>query len=149
MKDPADKTKCIVDEGAAETVRLLFRLYAEGNGLNKIAKYLNDHQVETPAIRKQNLYGYGWIKEWDYKHLWYGDTVKRILKNDVYIGTVRRGVTKSNKINGKKIIKVAPEDQFVNEGLIPAIIDKAEFEALNAMFVKRVENGVRAKDKSI
>ncbi|HBP66421.1 MAG TPA: recombinase, partial [Desulfosporosinus sp.] len=42
MKDPADKTKCIIDEEAAETVRLLFRLYAEGNGLNKIAKYMNE-----------------------------------------------------------------------------------------------------------
>jgi len=149
MKDPADKTKCIIDEEAAETVRLLFRLYAEGNGLNKIAKYMNEHHVETPAIRKENLYGYGWIKEWDYKHLWYSDTVKRILKDDVYIGTVRRGVTKRNKINGKKIIKVAPEEQIVHEGLIPAIIDKAEFEAVNSMFIKRVENGVRAKSKSI
>ena len=149
MKDPADKTKCIIDEEAAETVRLLFRLYAEGNGLNKIAKYMNEHHVETPAIRKENLYGYGWIKEWDFKHLWYSDTVKRILKNDVYIGTVRRGVTKRNKINGKKIIKVAPEEQFVHEGLIAAIIDKTEFEAVNAMFIKRVENGVRAKSNSI
>jgi len=149
MKDPADKTKCIIDEEAAETVRLLFRLYAEGNGLNKIAKYLNERHVPTPAIRKETLYGYGWKKEWDYKHLWYSDTVKRILKDDVYIGTVRRGTTKRNKINGKKIIRVAPEDQFVHEGLIEAIIDKTEFEAVNAMFIKRVENGVRAKSKSI
>lgn len=149
MKDRADKTKCIIDEEAAETVRLLFRLYAEGNGLNKIAKYMNEHHVETPAIRKENLYGYGWIKEWDFKHLWYGDTVKRILKDDVYIGTVRRGVTKRNKINGKKILRVAPEEQFVHEGLIPAIIDKTEFEAVNAMFIKRVKNGVRAKKNSI
>jgi DNA invertase Pin-like site-specific DNA recombinase len=148
MKDLADKTKCIIDEEAAETVRLLFRLYAEGNGLNKIATYMNEHHVETPAIRKKNLYGYGWKKEWDFKHLWYSDTVKRILKDDVYIGTVRRGTTKRNKINGKKIIRVAPEEQFVH-GLIPAIIDKAEFEAVNAMFIKRVENGVRAKSKSI
>ncbi|SPF40400.1 hypothetical protein SBF1_2200003 [Candidatus Desulfosporosinus infrequens] len=51
--------KCIIDEEAAETVRLLFRLYAEGNGLNKIAKYLNEHHVETPAVRKEILYGYG------------------------------------------------------------------------------------------
>lgn len=149
MKDPADKTKCIIDEEAAETVRLLFRLYAEGNGLNKIAKYMNEHHIETPAIRKATLYGYGWKKEWDYKHLWYSDTVKRILKDDVYIGTVRRGTTKRNKINSNKIVRVAPEDQFVHEGLIPFIIDKTEFEAVNAMFIKRVENGVRAKGNAI
>jgi len=149
MKDPADKTKCIIDEEAAETVRLLFRLYLEGNGLNKIAKYLNEHQIVTPAIRKEILCGYGWKKEWDYKHLWYGGTVKRILKNDVYIGTVRRGMTKRAKIRTNKMIKVAPKDQFVHEGLIPAIIDKPEFEAVNATFIKRVENGVRAKNNVI
>jgi len=149
MKDPADKNKCIIDEEAAETVRLLFRLYAEGNGLNKIAKYLNEHHVETPAVRKETLYGYGWKKEWDFKHLWYGGTVKRILKNDVYTGTVRRGTTKRTKIRTNKMIKVAPEEQFVHVGLIPAIIDKAEFEAVNATFIKRVENGVRAKNNTI
>ena len=72
-KDPTNKTKCIIDEEAAETVRLLFRLYAEGNGLQKIAKYLNENHVETPAIRKEKLYGYRWIREWDFKHLWYGE----------------------------------------------------------------------------
>ncbi|MDR3585614.1 MAG: recombinase family protein [Desulfosporosinus sp.] len=149
MKDPTDKNRCIIDEEAAETVRLLFRLYAEGNGLNKIAKYLNEHHVETPAVRKEILYGYGWKKEWDFKHLWYGGTVKRILKNDVYTGTVRRGVTKRTKIRTNKMTKVAPEEQFVHEGLIPAIIDKAEFESVNATFIKRVENGVRAKNNTI
>ena len=66
----------------------------------------------------------------------------------MYIGTVRRGVTKRNKINGN-MIRVAPEEQIVHEGLIPAIIDKTEFEAVNAMFIKRVEKGVRAKSNSI
>ena len=148
MKDPADKGKCIIDEESAVTVRLIFRLYVEGNGLNKIAKYLNEHHVETPAIRKQALYGYGWIKEWDYKHLWFSDTVRRILKDDAYIGTVRRGTTKRNRINGK-MIKVSPEEHLVCEGLIPVIIDKRDFEAVNAMFIKRVENGVKAKNNVI
>ena len=56
--------------------------------------------------------------------------------------------TKRNKINGK-MIKVAPEEQIVHEGLIPAILDKTEFEAVNAKFIKRVKNGVRAKSNSI
>ena len=144
-KDPANKGKCSIDEVASETVKLIFCLYLEGNGLKKIAKYLNEHHVETPAIRK----GSRWKKGWDFKHLWYSDTVKRILMDDAYIGTVRRGTTKRNKINSNKIIRVAPEEQFVHEGLIPVIIDKTEFEAVNAMFIKRVANGVRAKSTSI
>jgi len=149
MKDPADKNKCIIDEEAAETVRLLFRLYLEGNGLNKIAQYLNEHNIQTPAIRKETLYGYRGKKEWDFKHLWYAETVRRILKNDVYIGTVRRGVTKRPKIRSNKLLKVAPEEQFVHEGLILAIINKKDFDAANATFTKRVDNGVKAKNDVI
>lgn len=145
MKDPDNKGKCIIDEEAAETVRLIFNLYLEGYGCQKIAKYLNKHKVETPAIRK----GSRWKENWDYKHLWHGESVSRILKDDVYIGTVRRGVTKRPKIKSNKLIYVAPEEQYVHEGLIPAIIDKKDFEAANAMFKKRVDNGVKAKNNVI
>ena len=149
MKDPTDKTKCVIDEEAAETVRLIFCLYTEGNGLNKIAKYLNEKQAETPAKRKETLYGYGWKKDWDYKNVWHGGSVKRILQNDAYIGTVRRGTTKRNKIRSNKIIEVPPEEQFVHENLIPVIINKEYFETINATFKKRVENGVKAKSNVI
>jgi len=144
-KDPADNKKCMIDEEAAETVRLIFRLYLEGNGCQKIAKYLNEHEIETPAIRK----GSRWKKNWDYKHLWHAESVSRILKDDVYIGTVRRGVTKRTKIKGNKLIYVPPEEQFVHEGLLQPIIKKEDFEAVNAMFKKRVNNGVKAKNNLI
>ena len=98
---------------------------------------------------KNELYGYRGKPDWDYKHLWYGESVGRILRDDVYIGTVRRGVTRRAKIRSSKLIMVAPEEQFVHEGLIPVIIAKAEFEAVNATFVKRVENGVKAKGNVI
>lgn len=149
LKDPNNKGKCIIDEEAAETVRLIFRLYLEGNGLQKIAKYLNELKAETPAIRKGTLYGYKWKADWKFKHLWYGETIRRILKDDVYIGTVRRGVIKRPKIRSNKLIKVPPEEQFVHEGLIPSIINRKEFDAANAMLMKRVENGVKAKNDVI
>ena len=149
VKDKNNKGKVVIDEEAAQTVRLIFRLYLEGNGVNKIGKYLNEHKVQTPYSRKNELYGYRGKPDWDYKHLWYGESVGRILRDDVYIGTVRRGVTKRAKIRSNKLIMVEPEEQFVHEGLIPAIIDKAEFEAVNATFIKRVENGVKAKNNVI
>lgn len=47
------------------------------------------------------------------------------------------------------MIKAAPEEQFVHEGSIQVIIDKAEFEAVNATFAKRVDNGAKAKNNVI
>ncbi|WP_161796487.1 recombinase family protein [Desulfosporosinus acididurans] len=148
-KDPANKGKCIIDEEAADTVRLIFNLYLHGYGVNKIAKHLNEQKIPTPCSRKNALYGYHGKPEWQYKHIWHAESVKRILKNDVYIGVVRRGVTKRPKIRSNKLIKIAEDEQFVLEGAIPAIINKVVFEAVNATFTKRVINGVKAKSGAI
>ncbi|WP_333861551.1 recombinase family protein [Clostridium sp.] len=148
-KDPNNKVKCIIDEESAETVKIIFRLFIEGNGCTKIAKYLNGHKVTTPAIRKQELYGYGWKKEWTLKEVWTGGMVSRVLKNDAYIGTVRRGKTRRNKIRDKKIIEVPIEEQYVHKNMLPIIISKETFEAVQMIFQKRVTNGVKAKQKPI
>lgn len=130
-------------------MRLIFLIYLEDYGVNKIGKYLNEQNIKTPCTRKDELYGYREKPGWVYKHLWYGESVKRILKDDVYIGTVCQGVTMRPKIRSNKLLKVDPEEQFVHEGLIPAIISNADFDAVSATFTKRVENGVKVKNNTI
>ena len=41
----------MIDEGEAETVRRIFKMYAEGAGLTRIAKALNADQVPPPRAR--------------------------------------------------------------------------------------------------
>ena len=48
-KDPSDKHKWLVDEEAAEVVRLIFKLCIEGNGTQGIANILRERQIEAPA----------------------------------------------------------------------------------------------------
>lgn len=49
LKDPADKTKWIVDEAAAMVVRRIFKLCMEGRGPMQIAKLLQEEKVLNPT----------------------------------------------------------------------------------------------------
>ena len=48
VKDPDNKDFWIIDEEAAEVVRLIFRLFIGGKNRNQIAVYLKNEQIPTP-----------------------------------------------------------------------------------------------------
>jgi DNA invertase Pin-like site-specific DNA recombinase len=148
MKDPADKNKLIIDEDVADTVRLIFKMYLEGYGCNKISQYLNSHGYETPAVHKMKKFGFGWKPNWTQKDLWYATSVKRILRNDTYIGTLRCGTTKVSKMKGKKV-RVDEQEQYVHPDFMPAIIDKEDFNMAQQIFEKRFNEKVRAGNQKI
>ncbi len=50
MKDPNNKDFWIIDEEAAEVVRLIFRLFIGGKNRNQIAVYLKNEQILTPTF---------------------------------------------------------------------------------------------------
>ena len=50
VKDPDNKDFWIIDEEAAEVVRLIFRLFIGGKNRNQIAVYLTQEQIPTPTF---------------------------------------------------------------------------------------------------
>ena len=53
VKDPNDKHKIIVDPEAAEVVKLIFELTAQGKRKTEVANYLNAHGIDTPSAYKK------------------------------------------------------------------------------------------------
>ena len=50
VKDPDNKDFWVIDEEAAEVVRLIFRLFIGGKNRNQIAVYLTQEQIPTPTF---------------------------------------------------------------------------------------------------
>jgi DNA invertase Pin-like site-specific DNA recombinase len=148
MKDPEDKNKLLIDEDVAGTIRLIFKMYLEGYGCNKISHFLNEHAYDTPSVHKMKKYGFGWKPNWTQKDLWFATSVRRILRNDAYIGTLRCRVTKLSRMKGKKI-RVDEQDQYVHPDFMPAIIDKDDFDMVQQIFDKRFNEKVRAGNRKI
>lgn len=148
MKDPNNPKKILIDEDVVDTIKLIFKLYIDGMGCNKIAHHLNEQKIETPAIHKNKKFGFGWKPDWTNMDLWYATSIKRILHNDAYIGTLRCGVTKLTKMKGKKV-KTTDDEQEIHENYLPAIISREDFYLVKELAKRRLNHDIRAKNEKI
>jgi len=89
-KSEIEKNKLVPDEEAAGYVRLIFSLAVEGRRTVEIAQILNAQGIPSPSVYKTRN---GWNNMWtnaidpDYC-FWTNGVVYKMLKNEVYIGTV-------------------------------------------------------------
>ena len=84
MKSPEDKHKLIPDPNTAPTVRRIFDLRAQGNGHRKIAIILNEDSIPSPK-----MYYYMTLGQEHHSYemtAWSDMTIKKILRNEVYLG---------------------------------------------------------------
>lgn len=145
FKDKNTNEIVIVEE-EAEIVRKIFDLYLLGYGLKAIAKKLNDEGIKSPQYYQNKMYNKKLSSnkpEITGRYLWVNTTVKRILQNEFYIGTVTCHKTYTSKIN--HIRKALPEDeQFKHENFAPAIISKDKWEQVQFLLSSKRSNNVRA-----
>ena len=128
----------IVNEEEAKIIRLMIKWIFEDNtlGMAKIANRLNDMGILPPRGKKVNKkeYGVSYIKE---EGQWYKGTVKRILNNYSYTGTLfiqtvdSQGVKFNKYRNEDEKIKrtMKPKEQWIAIE-IPEIIDIEIWEKL-------------------
>jgi len=85
VRSPENHTKLIIDEYAAEVVKRIFELRADGSGYAKIANILNEDGILPPRLYyylSQNREPVRATK------IWYTPTVRSILQNEVYVGNI-------------------------------------------------------------
>ena len=102
----------------ADVVRLMFRLYLEGNGFRNIAIKLDELNIKP--LKSEN---------------WSPAAISDMLENPTYTGMLRWNYCKTTKkiVNGQIVksrpINRDPSDCFIVKGKHPAIIDQATFDA--------------------
>lgn len=131
FKDPNDKNHLVIDEYAAEIVRLIFHMKIEGFSADRIAMKLNEMGVLTPMEYKRSCgfnYNSGFRSGNEPK--WGASSVLRILKNELYLGTMVQG--KSRKINYKVKVsrEIEPENWIKVEGTHEPIITREMFDCV-------------------
>lgn len=126
LKSPDNCHKLIVDEEAATVIRMIFEWAYDKQGLNTIVKRLNDAGIISPShykkkqglIKHENLVGTG---------NWQTFTVNKILSDEVYLGDMVQGKTKS--INHKQT-PVSKENWIVVRNTHEPIISRVVFDAV-------------------
>ena len=124
-KDPALKGHLIVDKEAAEIVKEIFSLFADGYGKSSIAKILNNRGVPNPTeYKRKKGIRYSQPKK-TASTLWKFHTISSILSNEVYIGNLVQGKYGSISYKTRQCAP-KPKEQWIRvEGTHEPIIDKA------------------------
>lgn len=123
-KDPENKYHLIVDEEAAKVVKLIFERYLEGYGTMQIADYLSEQKIPIPSDYNKKKRG---AKSITYG-LWAQSTVRFILSNEIYTGTVIQGKRKKLSFKSKKFIDVPEEDWVKVPNMHEAIVSIEDYE---------------------
>lgn len=143
-KDPNDKYKLIIDDESANVVKKIFSLFLEGKGRVTITKYLNDRGILNPTAYKQQVLKNNYVNSSNLKGntLWCDTTVSRILKNEMYTGTLIQGTKKMLSYKVHKLVDIPKEDWIVVENNHEAIIDKETFKKVQDIISRdtRIKN---------
>ena len=129
VKDPRNKNRLVPDEETAPIIRRIFEAAANGDSSRKIAMELNRDGIMPPlkykVLYKGNFSEDGAARASD---LWNYTTVKRILKNPVYLGHTLLGKSRKVSVKSKKKLNV-PKDQWaVTENTHEPIITQEVFD---------------------
>lgn len=122
-KDTKQKGHLIIDNEAAEIVRLVFNLYNNGMGKTAIARELNRRGIPNPTQYKQ-------LKGINYKKpanklatLWKYSAIQSMLSNQMYIGDMVQGRYGSISYKSKKNKPKPKEEWVIVKGTHEPIID--------------------------
>ena len=148
MKDPADRHKLVVDEYAAGVVKDIFKWKLEGTSQQRIADRLNDRGELSPMEYKRFCgmrYQSGF--QVNIKARWTAVAVGRILRNELYIGTMVQGKRTTPNHKVKKTL-LRPSEEWVRvEGSHEPIIDKEDFLAVERLLLQ--DTRVAPKEETV
>ena len=124
-KDPDEKHHWLVDEEAADVVRRIFHLSAEGKGPQTIANILMMDKVERPSyyLARQGRGTCQRKTDMSRPYDWTSNTVADMLAKPEYMGHTVNFRAYKPSYKDKKMIKRPPEEWLIFENTHEAIVD--------------------------
>lgn len=129
MRNPDDRTNIIPDPATAPIVQHIFELATQGNSAHAIADILTDEAAITPlkyrVMYRDDFCEKGASRATD---TWNHTTVKRILKNQVYLGHTVLGKTTKVSLKSKKKVNIPQEDWVITYNTHKPLITPEEYD---------------------
>lgn len=148
QKSPTNNNLLIIDDKAAEVVRDIFKWKMEGMSINTIANRLNSRGVLSPMEYKiANGYKFKTsFKVYD-KTKWNYNTILRMLKDEVYIGTISQGKRMTPNYKIKKRVEKSKEEWVSVENVHDPIITTELFQTVQEVLLK--DTRIRPNGKKV
>ncbi len=142
LRDPDDKGHLIPDPEYAPVVKKIFDMAYEGVGLSAITTYLNESKIKTPSnLKRKNPYAKN-----KYNPIWTISSVKKILKNQMYVGDMVQSVQTKVSYKSKKKKTLPKGNWDIVKNTHEPIVDRVIFERVQDN-VKRTNYTANTKRK--
>ncbi len=129
IKDPADKNHLLVDAEAADVIRRIFQMAADGAKTWEIAAALNGDGISSPKNYKAEAgctrTPWRSIQE---ENFWTANLVAKFLRDERYIGKTVFGKRSRDIVGSTHTVKISRNDWIVVPGRHEAIVSVALFE---------------------
>lgn len=132
IKDPEDNNKLIIDEEASIVVKRIFDLYLSGNGYTAISHILNNEGILCPAAYKRKNLGVNVRGKMKFPK-WCFSSVRSILMNPVYKGSVAQNKYRKVNYKSQKLIAIDKKDWIIVEDTHEPIASEEEFNLAQAL----------------
>lgn len=132
IKNPENKHQLIPDEEAAEIVRLVFTMAAEGRKKPEIARYFNEQGIPTCMEHFQTIGVKRKPCREKKKKLWSTTTIGDMLKNEVYLGKTIWNKTRQAAVGSNRQIKNDRSEWIIMEGTHEPLVSQDLFDTANA-----------------
>ncbi|MDR0947987.1 MAG: recombinase family protein [Lachnospiraceae bacterium] len=133
-KDPADKNHLLPDIFAAWIVRQIYYWKMEGSSISVIASRLNEAGILSPFYYKR-IHGEHFQTTFALSDAsnWTAVAVERILRNEIYTGTLLQGKEEKLSYKVKKSIRKPQADWIRCENTHTPIITKEEYTVVDRL----------------
>lgn len=132
QKDPTNHNALIVDEEVRNIVKRIFNDYLEGHSICAIAKQLNKEGIPSPAQYKKQQGIHKYVGQYGCVG-WHDHSVKRILENPLYIGTLVQKYREKISYKIKKFRKIPFEDRIKCPNIVEPIIEEDIFNKVQTL----------------
>ena len=137
-----EKGEWVIDEEAAAVVRRIFQSVLAGETIASIAKALRAEKIPIPSEHWKRTGEPARAAKYTDPYAWSATTIGYILKRPEYTGRKVLGKTVCENYKTKSSRKTAPEEQYIFEGAIPAIVDVETWQT-----VQKIRETVRRTPK--
>ena len=137
-----DKHEWIIDEEAAAIVRRIFQSVLAGESIANITRAFRAEQIPIPSEHWKRIGAPVRAAKYADPYAWSATTISGILERPEYMGRKILGKTVCENYKTKSTRKTAPEEQYIFNGAIPAIVDEETWHT-----VQRLRETVRRAPK--
>lgn len=146
LKSKENKNKFVIDEQTAPVVRMIFKWYADGRGLDYITRTLNEMDIDCP---RKYRYRIGITISDRYKDSrWGRSAVKTILTNRAYIGDMVQGKVRQELCNNVCRQYVDKEEWIIVENTHEAVIESDLFFNVQELIEEKSREQADKREKS-